>query len=148
MSDNTQAGCFSPAKLLGFRRRVANSLARDLPTVSAHVATRAMSSHGHTEKAGVSGPCRPLCRRALCSSLNQIPDSVKHTFASCCSFIPASAHGDDIWRQDVDAPPVYRPSAGTDDVYRPEVMKTIENTLDELDPVLRELSLKIHGAYV
>lgn len=48
----------------------------------------------------------------------------------------------------MDAPPVYRPSVGTDDVYRPEVMKTIEEALDGLDSVLRELSLKIHSEQV
>lgn len=31
------------------------------------------------------------------------------------------------------------------DMFRPEVMQTIEDKLDELDSELRELSLKIHG---
>jgi hypothetical protein len=46
----------------------------------------------------------------------------------------------------MDAPPAYH-SEGKDDIYRPEVMKTIEDTLDELDSELRDLSLKIHGVW-
>lgn len=34
---------------------------------------------------------------------------------------------------------------GTNDVFRPDVMKTIEETLAALSAELRELSLKIHG---
>lgn len=34
---------------------------------------------------------------------------------------------------------------GASDVFRPEVMKTIEETLTALSSELRELSLKIHG---
>lgn len=49
--------------------------------------------------------------------------------------------------KDVDAPPAYLEAASMDGVYRPEVMKTIEETLDALDASLRELSLDIHGVY-
>ena len=35
-----------------------------------------------------------------------------------------------------------------DDIYRPEVMKTIEEEIDRLDPGLREVSLKIHGQLI
>jgi len=34
---------------------------------------------------------------------------------------------------------------GANDIFRPEVMKTIEETLTALSSELRELSLKIHG---
>lgn len=44
----------------------------------------------------------------------------------------------------MDKPPSYSP-AGTNEVFRPDVMKTIEETLTVLSSELRELSLKIHG---
>jgi len=36
---------------------------------------------------------------------------------------------------------------GTNDIFRPGVMKTIEETLTALSTELRELSLKIHGEH-
>lgn len=34
---------------------------------------------------------------------------------------------------------------GANPIFRPDVMKTIEDTLNDLNSELRELSLKIHG---
>ena len=36
---------------------------------------------------------------------------------------------------------------GANDIFRPEVMKTVEETLTALSSELRELSLKIHGEH-
>ena len=36
---------------------------------------------------------------------------------------------------------------GANQIFRPDVMKTIEETLNDLNSDLRELSLKIHGKY-
>ena len=44
-----------------------------------------------------------------------------------------------------DEPPAYHSGGFTGELYKPEVMKTIEGKLDSLDAELRELSLKIHG---
>ena len=39
-------------------------------------------------------------------------------------------------------------AAAEDDIYRPEVMNTIEQEIDRLSPQLRDLSLKIHSRYM
>lgn len=55
---------------------------------------------------------------------------------------PASAGR--VWRPDdkEEAKPT-RP--GSSDLYRPDILETIEAKIKELDPELRELSLDIHG---
>ena len=37
------------------------------------------------------------------------------------------------------------PAKDKDDIYRPEVMRTIETEIDRLNPQLREINIKIHG---
>lgn len=57
---------------------------------------------------------------------------------------PASAGR--VWRPDdkEEAKPA-RP--GSSELYRPDILETIEATIKELDPELRELSLDIHGEH-
>lgn len=38
------------------------------------------------------------------------------------------------------------PGADKDDIYKPEVMKTIEDEIDSFNAALRDINLKIHGA--
>ena len=65
---------------------------------------------------------------------------------------------DALWRLDQgfdggDEPPPYAGPSGSSNgikdfaIFRPEVMKTIEETMDVLNEELRELSLKLHGIY-
>jgi hypothetical protein len=66
------------------------------------------------------------------------------SLAPCCISSSASA---DFWRLGADEPvalPAYSLS-GCTDVYRPEVLKTIERVVAELDADLRSLSLDIHS---
>jgi hypothetical protein len=66
------------------------------------------------------------------------------SLAPCCISSSASA---DFWRLGADEPvalPAYSLS-GCTDVYRPEVLKTIEHVVAELDADLRSLSLDIHS---
>ena len=50
----------------------------------------------------------------------------------------------EVWRSDDNAQPKpLRP--GSSDLYRPDVLETIESTIKDLDPELRALSLDIHG---
>jgi hypothetical protein len=42
-------------------------------------------------------------------------------------------------------PPSYSQLQSDNRVFQPEVMKTIESKLEELNPELRKLSLQIHG---
>ncbi|TFY65870.1 hypothetical protein EVG20_g5218 [Dentipellis fragilis] len=63
----------------------------------------------------------------------ELPEYV--TFASCCDFSGTLA-------REGAKPPSY--FADVKELHSPEVIKTIEEKLKELDPHLRELSLKIH----
>lgn len=48
-----------------------------------------------------------------------------------------------VWRADEGAKPTpQRP--GATELYRPDILETIEEKIKELDPELRELSLDIH----
>ena len=49
------------------------------------------------------------------------------------------------WRPDSDQP---RPPLIPGEVYRPDVLAVIEETIDGLRPALRQLSDKIHGEYL
>lgn len=54
------------------------------------------------------------------------------------------SQGTVIWRPDDDQHP--SPShPGSSDIYRPDILETIEAKIQELDQQLRELSLDIHG---
>ncbi|KAG6834485.1 hypothetical protein H0H93_009394 [Arthromyces matolae] len=48
-----------------------------------------------------------------------------------------------IWRPDDNAKPI--PSRPNAEIYRPDILQSIEKTLKELDGELRELSLDIHA---
>jgi len=49
-----------------------------------------------------------------------------------------------VWRPDDTAQPT--PSQpGSTQLYRPDILETIEAKIKEMDPELRELSLDIHG---
>jgi hypothetical protein len=64
-------------------------------------------------------------------------------YGACCGF----SLGDGAEVVD-DKPPAYmahEPFNQLGSVYRPEVMETIEKTLEGLSPELRKLSLQIHG---
>ena len=62
-----------------------------------------------------------------------ICDHTNETFAS-----------NEVWRPDDNAQP--KPGRpGFSDLYRPDVLETIESTIKDLDPELRALSLDIHG---
>jgi hypothetical protein len=51
-----------------------------------------------------------------------------------------------VWRpDDKEQPSPARP--GSSDIYRPDILETIEAKIKELDSELRELSLDIHGVY-
>ena len=43
-----------------------------------------------------------------------------------------------------EAPPAYS-LTGLNEIYRPEIMETIEENIDELNSALRKLSLDIHS---
>lgn len=49
-----------------------------------------------------------------------------------------------VWRPDDTVDPV--PAQPDLDIYRPDVLKVIEDTIAQFDEKLRELSLDIHGA--
>jgi len=49
---------------------------------------------------------------------------------------------DVVWRPDTDPT---KPTLLPGDVYRPDILAVIEQTIDSLRPQLRELSDKIHG---
>lgn len=49
---------------------------------------------------------------------------------------------DVVWRPDTDPT---KPPLLPGDVYRPDILAVIEQTIDSLRPQLRELSDKIHG---
>jgi len=49
---------------------------------------------------------------------------------------------DVVWRPDTDPD---KPTLLPGDVYRPDILAVIEQTIDSLRPQLRELSDKIHG---
>lgn len=49
---------------------------------------------------------------------------------------------DILWRPEDEAPPV---KSNTSELYRPDILETIEKTIEELDGELRRLSLDIHG---
>ena len=49
---------------------------------------------------------------------------------------------DVVWRPDTDQS---RPPLIPGDVYRPDILAVIDQTIDSLRPQLRELSDKIHG---
>lgn len=51
---------------------------------------------------------------------------------------------DDVWRPNTN--PV-KPPLLAGDVYRPDILTVIEQTIDSLRPQLRELSDKIHGKH-
>ncbi|KAA1469040.1 amidohydrolase [Dentipellis sp. KUC8613] len=63
------------------------------------------------------------------------PEYAHVTFASCCDFSGTLA-------REGAKPPAY--FADVKELQSPEVIRTIEEKLEELDPQLRELSLKIH----
>jgi hypothetical protein len=64
---------------------------------------------------------------------------------ACESGGTSSADDRDLWRAEAEPPlPVYAADR-KDDVYRPEVLGTIEQTIKQLDPALRSLSLDIHS---
>ena len=51
-----------------------------------------------------------------------------------------------VWRPDDTAQPTpSRP--GSSQLYRPDILETIEAKIKEMDAELRELSLDIHGMY-
>ena len=51
-----------------------------------------------------------------------------------------------VWRPDDTAQPTpSRP--GSSELYRPDILETIEAKIKEMDAELRELSLDIHGTY-
>jgi hypothetical protein len=62
--------------------------------------------------------------------------------ATPCYCIPSG--GAEVYMND--KPPAYTPSLSRD-IFRPEVLKFIEETVDSYNDELRELSLKIHGMY-
>ncbi|KAF7430890.1 hypothetical protein PC9H_006605 [Pleurotus ostreatus] len=62
----------------------------------------------------------------------------------CCDF--SYAPPEKWWPSEgEEKPPAYSPSDSLKDIYRPDVLRTIERKLDELNPELRDLSLQIHG---
>jgi hypothetical protein len=70
---------------------------------------------------------------------------VKHTYASCCSFTHDVSSAN-LWRPghaDAGLPPYT--THGEGDVYRPEVLKTIEAEIERVKGDLRKLSLDIHS---
>lgn len=52
----------------------------------------------------------------------------------------------EIIEQISEPPPAYRGNAGGLVAYRPEVLETIKNAVDDIDADLRSLSLAIHGS--
>ena len=51
-----------------------------------------------------------------------------------------------VWHPDDETKPTpARPNSS--ELYRPDILQTIEARIEELDKELRELSLDIHGAY-
>ena len=51
-----------------------------------------------------------------------------------------------VWRPDDTAQPTPR-KPGFSQLYRPDILETIEAKIKEMDAELRELSLDIHGKY-
>ncbi|KAF8587929.1 amidohydrolase [Ramaria rubella] len=67
--------------------------------------------------------------------------SIKYGAIPCACDL--SEFSDEIWGDNV-PPPYNETFTGTPAIFKPEILKTIEEELDGLDPALRELSLKIH----
>jgi hypothetical protein len=70
---------------------------------------------------------------------------IAYTHASCCSFGHDGAAGN-LWRHDDKSAglPSYV-ARGDGDVYRPEVLKSIEDEIERVKDDLRTLSLDIHA---
>ena len=68
----------------------------------------------------------------------------EYTYATSCDFCGHGDHNRTTNWWPADKPPSYSP-AGMNEVFRPDVMKTIEETLIVSSSELRELSLRIHG---
>ena len=61
-----------------------------------------------------------------------------------CNHLASDSSNSKVWRPDDTAQPT--PSQpGSSQLYRPDILETIEAKIKELDPELRELSLDIHG---
>jgi hypothetical protein len=68
-------------------------------------------------------------------------------YATSCAFgHDPTTEGEDVWRHDqaVGVLPTYV-AHGDADIYRPDVLKTIEHALDDANDDLRALSLDIHA---
>jgi hypothetical protein len=118
-SSDTVPGCFS------FLRKCAKK-----SSASSTPAAAACSAH-------VQAPAPPG---------QQNEKQINYTYASCCSF--GQEHSPDkLWRFDdnEDAVPPSYVAHGDADVYRPEVLKTIEGAIDDANEDLRALSLDIHS---
>ncbi|KAL4269002.1 peptidase M20A family protein [Pleurotus pulmonarius] len=62
----------------------------------------------------------------------------------CCDF--SYAPPEKWWvSEGEEKPPAYSPPESSKDIYRPDVLRTIEHKLDALNSDLRDLSLQIHG---
>lgn len=59
-----------------------------------------------------------------------------------CDYSYGDIH--ELWHSD--APPAYIPKS-LGNIYKPEVMQTIEEKIDELNTALRKLSMDIHCRY-
>ena len=70
----------------------------------------------------------------------------EYTYATSCDFCGHGDHNRSANWWPADKPPSYS-STGTNEIFRPDVMKTIEKTLNDLSSELRDLSLMIHGKY-
>lgn len=51
----------------------------------------------------------------------------------------------DVESKIMDVLPSYSSAVSDEPVWRPQVLKTIDDKIDELNPELRKISLKLHG---
>jgi hypothetical protein len=132
--DDVQVGCFSLRNI--FRRKRAS--------VASSSSSRTPHSHaGHTHQA-----------------LSEKMAADAHRFGSCCHFAhegsDAKHSSNDAWLRSpstTPSPPPGYPGERKDpsprkadvDLYRPEFLSTIEETIHSLDSELRALSLDIHS---
>lgn len=132
MSNDRQAGCFSFSSLFrSHRRRHASSAS----ATAAASSSRPTSTHTYSPTESFD-------------KLEKQAHDHGHRFGSCCSFAAPQVASPDLWtRQTNTPPPVYagEDRKENDNVYRPEVLSTIEETMKRLDSKLRELSLDIHS---
>ena len=61
-----------------------------------------------------------------------------------CNHHASDTSNDKVWRPDDTAQPTPR-QPGSTQLYRPDILETIEAKIKEMDAELRELSLDIHG---